>query len=132
MPIAPPKPCTACGVLVHDGSARCDAHKVRRGQFADASRGSRHERGYGAHWDRLRARILRRDCGLCQCEECKAAGRLLSATQVDHKVNKAEWKRRHGSLAGVDDDSNLRAINVDCHKRKTAREAAQGRGAGKV
>lgn len=77
-------------------------------------------------------RILKRDCGLCQCEECKSLHRLLPATQVDHRINKAEWLRQRGSLAGVDDDSNLRAINKDCHKRKTAREAAQGRGRGKV
>lgn len=127
MPISPPKPCSACGVLVRDGSARCELHKVRQGQFADRQRGSRHERGYGAAWDRIRERILKRDCGICQCEECKALNRLRSATQVDHRVNKAEWKRVHGSLAGVDDDSNLRAINVECHKRKTAREAARGR-----
>lgn len=132
MPISPPKPCTVCGVLVRDGSARCELHKVRAGQFADRSRGTRHERGYGADWDRRRLRILKRDCGICQCEDCKALNRLRSATVVDHKVNKAEWKRLHGSLAGVDDDSNLRAINVECHKAKTAREAAQGRGRGKV
>lgn len=110
------------------GGARCELHGVRAGQFADRSRGTRQERGYGADWDRRRLRILKRDCGICQCEECKSLNRLLSATQVDHRINKAEWRRQFGSLAGVDDDSNLRAINADCHKRKTAREAAQGRG----
>lgn len=132
MPTSPPKPCSDCGVLVYDGTARCLLHKVRIGQFADRSRGTRHERGYGAVWDRIRLRILARDCGLCQCEECKAMNRLRSATTVDHITNKAEWKRQHGSLAGVDADENLRAINVECHKAKTAREAARGRGGGKV
>lgn len=134
MPISPPKPCSFCGCLelVKDGSARCPAHKVRQGQFADRSRGTRHERGYGADWDRRRLRILARDCGLCQCDECKSLGRLRSANIVDHILNKAEWRRRHGSLAGVDADSNLRAINDECHKAKTAREAQQGRGRVKV
>lgn len=127
MPIAAPKPCTVCGVLVRSGGARCDAHVVRAGQFADRGRGSRQARGYGAHWDRLRLQVLRRDNGICQCDECKAAGRISEATQVDHRINKAQWRLLHGSLAGVDDESNLQAINVVCHKRKTAAEAQRGR-----
>lgn len=127
MPTAAPKPCCVCGVLVRSGGSRCETHKVRAGTFADQARGTRQERGYGAQWDRTRLRILRRDNGLCQCDECKAANRLLEATEVDHMVNKAQWKVLHGSLAGVDGDDNLRAINADCHKRKTAREAQASR-----
>ena len=131
MPNSPPKPCShcGCGVLVRDGSDRCEQHKVRAGQFADRSRGTRQQRGYGADWDRRRLRILNAAGGLCQCDECKQAKRLRSATQVDHIVNKAKWRQLHGSLAGVDADSNLQAINKDCHKAKTAREAAAGRAA---
>ena len=129
MPTAAPRPCTApgCGVLVHDGS-RCQAHKIVAGKFADSRRGSRHERGYGSAWDKIRERILRRDGGICQ--PCLADGIVHYATHVDHKVNKAEWKRLHGTLAGVDDDSNLQAINGDCHRRKTAGEALHARGGG--
>lgn len=132
MPISAPKPCTACGVLVRDGTARCEKHKVRLGQFADSRRGSRQSRGYGAAWDAIRPQIMRRDNGLCQCEECKRLGRVRLAHAVDHRIGKAEWRRLHGTLDGVDDPSNLRAINKDCHKAKTAREAQQGRGGGKV
>lgn len=132
MPTSAPKPCTACGVLVRDGTARCEKHKVRLGQFADSRRGSRQSRGYGAIWDKTRRRILARDNGICQCDECKQLGRLRMATEVDHRINKATWKRLHGSLDGVDDDSNLQSINAECHKAKTAREAQQGRGGGKV
>lgn len=132
MPTSPPKPCGVCGVLVTDGTARCEAHKVRLGQFADRGRGTRQERGYGADWDRRRRRILKRDCGICQCAECKQLNRLRLATEVDHRENKAEWLLHHGSLAGVDDDSNLQAINKECHKAKTSREAQRGRGASKV
>ncbi len=132
MPLSPPKPCTACGVLVRDGTARCEAHKVRDGQFADSRRGSRQSRGYGAGWEQKRRLVLQRADGMCECDDCKAQGRLRSATQVDHKINKARWRLVHGSLTGVDADSNLQAINADCHKVKTAREAQQGRGGVKV
>jgi hypothetical protein len=29
---------------------------------------SRHERGYGAAWAKLRPQIMERDCSLCQCD----------------------------------------------------------------
>jgi 5-methylcytosine-specific restriction protein A len=121
MPIAAPKPCAqpGCGVLVRDGSSRCEAHKVLPGRFADRRRGSRHERGYGNAWDRLRERILTRDGGLCQ--PCQRADRVTAATEVDHVVNKAD--------GGTDDDTNLQAICRDCHRAKTAEEARRGRGA---
>lgn len=71
--------------------------------------------------------VLERDGGVCQCETCKLIDRVRLATEVDHIISKAEWLRIHGSLDGVDDDSNLQAINADCHKAKTAREAARAR-----
>lgn len=89
------------------------------GNWADSRRGSRHARGYGSAWDRLRLQILMRDNHLCQCEECRAMGRVRPATEVDHIVNKAQ--------GGTDDPSNLQAINTECHKAKSAREAAAGR-----
>jgi len=117
MPIAAPKPCSACGVLVRDGSGRCDQHKhVNR--FADDRRGTRQSRGYGRQWDQTRKRILARDCGLCQ--PCQHAGRLTTATEVDHVVPKAE--------GGGEGDGNLQSICRPCHKAKTAAEASRGRG----
>lgn len=109
------------------------AHKVKADSFADKRRGSRHERGYGSAWDRIRRGILARDFGLCQV--CLPKGIVHEGTEVDHKVSKAEWKRLHGNLNGVDDPSNLQAINKVCHRVKTQAEAAaasaiaQGRGA---
>lgn len=126
MPTAAPKPCTVCGVLVRDGSARCEAHK-EVGKWGDERRGSRQSRGYGAQWERTRERILRRDSGLCQCDECRSTGRVRVATEVDHHIPKSQWRRTHGgSLVGVDADSNLRAINAECHRAKTQREAQAG------
>lgn len=74
----------------------------------------------GSAWMKIIKRIMRRDNGLCQCEDCKASGRLLVAHQVDHIIELAD--------GGNDDDSNLRAMNVDCHARKSAAAAAARRG----
>lgn len=87
-------------------------------------RRSRHERGYGAKWDKLRAKILKRDSFVCQCDDCKGGElRVRPASEVDHRIGKAEWQRRFGNLDGCDDESNLQAIHPDCHAAKTQRES---------
>lgn len=86
--------------------------------FADPNRGSRHARGYGSAWDKLRKVILARDCGLCQ--PCQAKGLTTQGRTVDHRVPKAE--------GGSDDPSNLQTICDDCHRVKTSEEARRGRG----
>jgi 5-methylcytosine-specific restriction protein A len=129
MPTSAPRPCSyrGCGALVRDGS-RCEQHKaLHTGRFSDPSRKSRHERGYGSAWDKLRLQILERDAHTCQ--PClKDGSRLHLADEVDHVIGKAEWERRYRTLDGVDDPSNLQAINAKCHRAKTQREAAGGRG----
>jgi len=70
---------------------------------------SRHARGYGTQWDRLREAVMVRDCGLCQ--PCRRSGRAKLATQVDHIVPKAK--------SGTDDMINLQAICSACHDDKT-------------
>lgn len=108
-----------CAALVRE-PGYCDKHAGEAvGWKPDRQRGSRHERGYGTDWDRLRVLILKRDRYLCQCDECKRTGRVLPATEVDHVIPKAE--------GGSNDPINLSAINVDCHKRKTAKESARAR-----
>ena len=126
MPSRPPRPCTflGCGRLVHGGS-RCDEHKrVETGKFNDRRRGSRHERGYGSAWSKLREAIMLRDKGVCQ--PCWKRGVATPAHAVDHIKPKHE--------GGTDDSANLQAICRACHAEKTAREgmAAQGRGGSKV
>lgn len=74
--------------------------------------GSRHERGYGWQWVKLRDRILARDLYLCQ--PCLDAGRTTQADAVDHITPKAQ--------DGTDDHDNLQAICDPCHKRKTRDE----------
>lgn len=103
---------------MRDGSARCANHKAEVSGFADSRRGSRHERGYGSFWDRLRARILKRDSGLCQV--CKRQGLITHGKEVDHIVPKY--------LGGTDDDANLQAICKPCHRAKTQAESAASRG----
>lgn len=76
------------------------------------SRESRHKRGYGTAWDKLRLRILARDKYLCQV--CKAEGRVTAANIVDHRLAKAK--------GGTDDADNLAAICAEHHKAKTAEE----------
>lgn len=70
---------------------------------------SRHERGYGSAWDRLRKTILTRDKHLCQ--HCFAKGRVTAGNQVDHIKPKAK--------GGTDDPANLTVLCRPCHDRKT-------------
>lgn len=79
---------------------------------------SRHARGYGAEWQKLRVLVLKRDAGLCQCDECQGGKlRITVANEVHHIIPKAR--------GGTDDMSNLQSVNKECHARLTAAE--QGR-----
>lgn len=82
------------------------------------SRQSRHERGYGASWDKLRLRILARDLYLCQ--PCLTKDRPTPATEVDHITPKAK--------GGTDGPDNLQAICGACHREKTRLESAEAQG----
>lgn len=74
----------------------------------------------GSAWVTIRTRIMKRDAGLCQ--PCDRAGLLTAAAEVDHitPVHKG----------GSDDDVNLEAICLDCHKAKSDREDRERRGLG--
>ena len=74
---------------------------------------SRHQRGYGSAWEKLREQAFRRDAGICQY--CRAKfGLVHLGTQVDHIVPKAQ--------GGSDEIENLQTICDEGHKRKTAEE----------
>ena len=81
--------------------------------------GSRHERGYGTTWDKLRKIIINRDGALCQ--PCQAQGMVTPMTAVDHIIPKHK--------GGTDASDNLQCICAPCHATKTEAEAAamQGR-----
>jgi 5-methylcytosine-specific restriction protein A len=71
----------------------------------------------GRPWRRKRGAILLRDKYTCQ-----VCGQVTTALEVDHIVNRAQ--------GGSDDDENLQAICIPCHKVKTASESAIGCGRG--
>lgn len=75
-----------------------------------ADRGSRHARGYGTAWDKLRLTILRRDNHLCVA--CLKQGRVSPAKSVDHILPKAK--------GGTDDPANLQSLCDDHGAEKDA------------
>lgn len=113
MPLRPQRPCRAqgCRALHRNANGYCDGHAEQAKAWA-TRKGS--GRG-GRPWRRKRERIFKRDQYLCRCDDCAKLGRIREAHEVDHIVALA-----HG---GTDDDSNLRAINRDCHKAKTQWES---------
>lgn len=115
MPQRTPRPCRACGTLTTNKSCLCDTHKHNGWERHQAGL-SRHQRGYGSDWDKLRIKILHRDRHLCQ--SCLRGGIASAASIVDHIVPKA-----HG---GTDAPENLEAICRDCHAKKTATERIRG------
>ena len=64
----------------------------------------------GSRWEKKRQWILKRDKYLCQ--HCKRLGIITIASEVDHIIALCN--------GGTDDNDNLEAINVECHKVKTA------------
>ena len=71
----------------------------------------------GRPWRRKRAAILLRDEYTCQ-----SCGVITLELEADHIVNRAR--------GGSDDEDNLQALCVPCHKAKTAAESADGAGRG--
>ncbi len=103
MPSKTIKPCRhpACGALTT--TKYCQTHKHQ----ATAQRGTRHQRGYGKAWDKLRPHILRRDP---MCQACHRA----ASTDVDHITPKSQ--------GGTDDPGNLQGLCRPCHRSKTTAE----------
>lgn len=119
MPKKAPTQCRhyGCGRLV-DVPGYCAEHASEAiGWKSDKLRGSRHARGYGSAWTKLRREVLGRDNGLCV--PCRKKGRITRACHVDHIVPKVD--------GGTDDLDNLQSICKACHDAKTAGEAARGR-----
>ena len=109
MPQAAPRPCRQPGCPNTTLQGFCEQHRDKRSNWNRQGRGSAAQRGYGAAWRTIRARILRRDKHLCQSCQRRAAN------EVDHIIGKAE--------GGTDEASNLQAICTRCHRAKTAQES---------
>lgn len=119
MPPKAKRPCRVplCPGKTQSDSGYCEAHASLAVNWNKPGRGTAEQRGYGWEWRKVRAAVLRRDRYLCQCPDC--GGQRLPAGEVDHRIPKFE--------GGTDDPDNLYAINVDCHKAKTAAESARAR-----
>lgn len=102
-------------ILPRHPHPRTQGSGATQAQDMSWSRESRHARGYGTAWDKLRKRILARDCHLCQ--PCKRAGRIKAGNQVDHRTPKAK--------GGTDDEDNLEVICEPCHRDKSAAESGR-------
>ena len=75
----------------------------------------------GGSLQTIRDRILTRDNGVCQCDDCKAAAFPRAADIVDHRI--PLWE------GGPDTDDNSQAMaSVPCHQKKTAEEAKRRAG----
>lgn len=66
-------------------------------------------------WQRTRGYILDQANHLCQCSDCKELPVPHIATVADH----IKQVTRGGSFWDI---SNLQALNVSCHQKKSARE----------
>ena len=116
MPHAPKRPCTypGCGALTN--TSRCERHRYVEAREHDKRRGSAHQRGYGARWQKASAAFLRAH-PLCQCQDCQEGKLRTRASQVtDHRIP------HRGDMALFWDSSNWQAMAKECHDRKTARE----------
>jgi 5-methylcytosine-specific restriction enzyme A len=76
-----------------------------------------------SQWERLRVEVLTRAMGLCECAECRALGRDLIASEVDHIV--PLW-----AGGAPRDPANLQAMARECHAAKSAAEAKARAGGG--
>jgi shikimate kinase len=88
-----------------------------------SNHGTRHERGYGSAWVKLRETVLTRDMYLCQ--ECLRDNRPtpLGIKPRDHAVDHILPKAK----GGTDDLDNLESLCTPCHDAKSATERGSGR-----
>lgn len=112
MPRRANKPCgqPGCAALVASGQRYCADHKRAANQAYDQRRGSRHQRGYGHRWQKIR-RIQLSDFPLCH--DCAKQQRVTAAKEVHHKLAKR--------LGGSDALDNLMSLCKSCHSIRTNR-----------
>ncbi len=109
MPMRPVTYCTqpGCSVLVPRG--RCRTHAVQQEHARDTYAVRRWYRT--ARWLRLRLRVL-----VDQAYTCAACDQVHLSLEVDHIL------KHDGDPARFWDRSNLQALCVSCHTRKTNAE----------
>lgn len=123
MPVKPGRACSrsGCPGVVKDGvcSVCGPLHPNMDSRQYDRQRGTASQRGYGAHWRKVRARVLSKHP---LCAECLKHGIVAAATDVHHVIAK-----RNG---GLDSEDNLEPLCHACHSRITREEMHQGVGGG--
>lgn len=132
MPMRPGHACVpGCPAIVPAGQRRCPVHRRKQQRTEDARRGSRHERGYGTAWEKLRKSwfstvipALGRPPVLCGDRlagpspidsRCVAEGRTTQGRVLDHIV------RRERN--GPDTFENFQTLCDHDHDVKRQRES---------
>ncbi len=111
MPRRPNIPCKhpGCSQLVPYGTRYCEEHRPLHVR----DRKTAVERGYGYRWQKARAAYL---CAHPLCVRCRAEGKLVPATVVDHIIP------HRGDKKLFWDTTNWQALCKRCHDRKTMTE----------
>lgn len=88
MPPRIPRTCRkpGCPKTTAERSGYCDAHRGQSWENYQQGK-SRHQRGYGTKWDKLRVTILQRDKYLCQI--CLRNRLATAAKTVTFRTKKA-------------------------------------------
>jgi 5-methylcytosine-specific restriction protein A len=93
----------------------CKLHLIAKNKRVNEARTqTTTELGYGWKWRKAREVFLSMH-PLCECAECRALGRILPASVVDHRTP------HRGDITLFWDMSNWQALSKSCHDRKTAR-----------
>jgi 5-methylcytosine-specific restriction enzyme A len=100
---------------VHRPAGMRNAVEVKRD--LDRQRPSAARRGYGPRWRRARAAFLALHP---LCAACRAQGRVVAATVVDHRIP------HRGDMKLFWDESNWAPACKPCRDSKTAREGRWG------
>lgn len=112
MSVKPSRPCRQPGcpsLAVKDGY--CEKHRKIEQQASDARRGTPSERGYDAHWHKVRQMHLNE---YPLCHDCESLGLVTAGTEVHHIKALND--------GGTNDDDNLMSLCHECHSRRTAKE----------
>lgn len=113
MPYAPKRPCRhpGCREFCDSGNVYCKVHNKEMSH--DAYRGTSSSRGYGWEWQIARKAWLRQHP---LCVMCKAEGRIVAASVVDHIVP------HRGDKELFWDKSNWQSLCAMHHNDKTGHE----------
>ena len=94
----------------------CDKHQYKI-KKKDRERGTAHQRGYGAEWNKQRDQFLNENP---LCADCGKRGYIVPATVVDHIIP------HKGNDVLFWDQTNWQPLCESCHNRKTATEDKGG------